>query len=243
MDTVSSWLLFGTFGMALGSIALVLLGLFLRKEDRHHANLAAGITIVAASAYFAMTRGLGDLSVADTTVQSARYIDWLVTTPMLLVSLGLIALPSNVKNRISILSTLVFLDVYMVVTGFVATLADNSARWMWYAASTAAFLGILFLLFGKVSVTAKKVGGKKVYKVYTGLSIYLSLLWLAYPLVWLFGVSGVGGLSFVDENAYYTILDLLAKVGFGLLLVWNVKKLSVHVKASDGEGTIDALAK
>lgn len=242
MDTVDSWLLLGTVCMALGSVAIVLLGSMIRREDRHHTNLAAGITIVAATAYFAMTQGLGDFDSLGVTVQSARYIDWLVTTPMLLVSLGLIALPSSVKNRISILATLIFLDVYMVVTGFVATVADSSARWMWYAASTAAFLGILVLLFGKLSVTVKKSGGKKVYKLYTGLSIYLSLLWLAYPLVWLFGVSGLGYLSFLAENAYYTILDLLAKVGFGLLLVWNVKKLSDHAKVKDGDGTIDALA-
>lgn len=242
MDTVDAWLMLGTLGMALGSVVLVLLGSLLRKEDRHHANLAAGITIVAATAYFAMMQGLGDLSIANTTVQSARYIDWLVTTPLLLISLGLIALPSNTKGRYSTLATLVFLDVYMVVTGFVATLADSSARWVWYAASTAAFLGVLVLLFGKLSISAKKAGGKKVYKLYTGLSIYLSLLWLAYPLVWLFGVSGLAVVSFLTENAYYTVLDLLAKVGFGFILVWNIKELSKQANAKYGESTIDALA-
>ena len=161
MDTVGSWLSLGTVGMALGSLAIVFLGSTLRKEDRHHATLAAGITIVASAAYFAMTQGLGDLYVANTTVQSARYIDWLVTTPMLLISLGLVALPSNVKGRFATLATVVFLDVYMIVTGFVATVADSNSRWVWYAVSTAAFLGILALLYGRISVMAKKSAGKK----------------------------------------------------------------------------------
>lgn len=242
METVNSWVSLGTVGMALGSVVLLLLGTMLRKEDRHHAVLAVGITGIAATAYYAMVQGIGDLDVSGTTVQSARYVDWLITTPMLLISLGLVALPSRVKDRMWTLSTLVFLDIYMIVTGFLANVADADTKWVWYTLSSVAFVGVLYMLFGKLLSTVKAVGGKKLTRLYTTLSLYLSVLWLAYPVVWLVGTTGQANISFLTENSYYTVLDLLAKVGFGFLLVWNVKKLSDHAKAKEGEGTIDALA-
>lgn len=241
--TLDSWLLIGTVGMAFGTVILALLALTLRKADRHHGTLAVGITAVAATAYYALTYGLGDITVGDVTVQSARYIDWLVTTPMLLLSLGLLALPSGVRGRSWTLSTLVFLDIYMVATGFFATIADANTKWAWYAFSCLAFVFILVILFGTLMSAVKKAGNKKLVKLYSNLAVYLSALWIAYPLVWLYGTTGQGYLSYLDENTFYTFLDLLAKVGFGFLLLWNIKKLSLTTKVKKGQSTVDALMK
>lgn len=243
METVNSWVWLGTVGMALGTFILLLLGSTLRKEDRTHVGLAVGITAIASTAYFAMTSGFGDIDVAGTTVQSARYIDWLITTPLLLLSLGLLALPSGMKDRAWTLVTLLGLDVYMIVTGFMATLADPDTKWVWYSLSCVAFVLILYMLFGKLMSAVKDSGSVKLSKLYSVLAVYLSVLWVVYPVLWLLGSTGQASLDFVTENSYYTILDLLAKVGFGLLVVWNLKKLSETVKAKEGESTIDALSK
>jgi bacteriorhodopsin len=243
METVNSWVWLGTVGMALGTFVLLLLGSTLRKEDRTHVGLAVGITAIASTAYFAMTSGFGDIDVAGTTVQSARYIDWLITTPLLLLSLGLLALPSGMRDRAWTLVTLLGLDVYMIVTGFLATLADPDTKWVWYSLSCVAFVLILYMLFGRLMSAVKDSGSVKLSKLYSVLAVYLSVLWVAYPVLWLLGSTGQASLDFVTENSYYTILDLLAKVGFGLLVVWNLKKLSETVKAKEGESTIDALSK
>lgn len=241
MDLVTSWVWLGTIGMALGTFVLVIIGSTLRKEDRRHVGLAVSITAVAATAYFALTSGFGDLDTTNGTVQLARYVDWLVTTPLLLVSLGLIAMPSRSADRFWTLATLVALDVYMVVTGFLATLVDGQNKLVWYALSCVAFVLIIFMLFGKLMNVVKKDGSKKLSKLYTYLAVYLSALWLAYPVVWILGTTGQGTLTFEEENSFYTVLDLLAKVGFGLLVLWSLKKLSENSKAKHGESTVDAL--
>ena len=242
MDT-SSWLWVGTIGMAVGSLLLALLATTLRKEDRHHAVVAFGITSVAATSYYALVHGFGNLDMMGMTVQTARYVDWLVTTPLLLLSLCMVGLPSKVKNRGWTVASLVFLDVYMIVTGFLATLADTDTKWMWYVASSVALVLIAYVLYVNIMKTVKSVGGKELTKLYTTLAVYLSVLWVAYPVVWLLGTTGQGKLSFKTENAVYAVLDLLAKVGFGLLLVWSLKGLSDKAKAKADETTVDALAK
>lgn len=241
MDT-SSWLWVGTIGMGLGSLLLALLATTLRKEDQHHALVAVAITAIAASSYYALVHNFGNLMVAGNTVQSARYIDWVLTTPLLLLSLCLVALPTKVKNRGWTMATLVFLDVYMIVTGFFAALADTNTKWVWYTLSSVALVIIVYMLYVSMMKTAKSVGGSKLASLYTTLTVYLSVIWVAYPVVWLLGSTGQGKISFKTENMVYAILDLLAKVGFGLLLVWNLKKLSEGTKAKTDESTVDALA-
>ncbi len=242
MDT-SSWLWVGTIGMALGSLVLAYLGFNLRKEDRHHAALAVGITLVAATAYYAMVHNFGDLMVSGTTVQSARYIDWLVTTPMLLLSLGLVGLPSKVKNRGWTMATLVFLDVYMIVTGFLATLVDSSTKWVWFSLSTLALLLIAYILYVVIMKEVKASANPKLGKLYVMLASYLSVLWLFYPLVWYLGGNGQNKLDFKSENMLYAVLDLLAKVGFGILLVWGVRNLAKSSNPKAGESTVESLEK
>ena len=71
MDT-SSWLWIGTIGMGLGSLLLALLATTLRKEDRHHATVAVGITVIAATSYYAMVHNFGDLMVAGNSITASK---------------------------------------------------------------------------------------------------------------------------------------------------------------------------
>lgn len=50
-------------------------------------------------------------------------------------------------------------------------------------------------------------------------------LWTAYPIVWLLADSGIGLLNDGVEAMLYTLLDIAAKVGFGLLSVNTLQNL------------------
>jgi bacteriorhodopsin len=52
------------------------------------------------------------------------------------------------------------------------------------------------------------------------------VLWFIYPVLWFLGTEGTGAISLNTEVAVFTIIDLTAKVGFGLLLVTGIKKMS-----------------
>jgi bacteriorhodopsin len=45
------------------------------------------------------------------------------------------------------------------------------------------------------------------------------VLWSAYPVVWLFGTEGAGLIPLSVETLLFMVLDVSAKVGFGLILL------------------------
>ncbi len=78
---------------------------------------------------------------------SAGYIDWLFTTPLLLVSLAFLAGLSPADTVL-----ISFIDIFMIVTGLMSGAVDARAgngersRWLIYGISCAFFLGIWFIL-------------------------------------------------------------------------------------------------
>lgn len=233
------WLHIGMWGMLIGTAVIGYIGYTMRQEDRHHVWLAGWITLIAATAYYAMSVKLGNFTVNGETLQLARYVDWVVTTPLLLVSLLAVGLPANKsKKRFSLMAGVIGLDVYMILTGVFATLTTD--KWPWYVFSCVALVLIAYMLYVVVFGETKAVAGKKVTNVYQNLALYLSVLWLAYPIVWYLAGSGKGTISFDTENAVYAVLDLLAKVGFGIFLLLSVKGLAAGARPKAGESTVEA---
>ena len=129
----STWLWIGTIGMALGAVAIVALGN--KAESRHHVTASAFVCIIAACAYFAMASKQGIHSFVDNggterTVYYARYLDWLFTTPLLLIGLMTVALPRlttplQARDRNALVAGVIGADVLMVVTGLIAALTPR----------------------------------------------------------------------------------------------------------------------
>ena len=65
--------------------------------------------------------------------------------------------------------------------------------------------------------------------LYMRLLTILTVLWLIYPVLWALGTEGAGTLSLTGEIAVFAVIDVLAKVGFGILLVLGVGKAAKHV--------------
>ena len=49
------------------------------------------------------------------------------------------------------------------------------------------------------------------------------LLWFIYPILWVLGTEGTGTLDLTGEIAVFAVIDVLAKVGFGIVLVLGIK--------------------
>jgi len=222
----SIWLLIGTVGMLLGMLYFVAAGW---GEDDPRKQEFYVITIfvpaIAAVSYLAMSLGYGvttiQLNGAERTIYWARYADWLFTTPLLLMDLALLA--DADRNTIA---TLVGLDVAMVITGLMGALTNRGAlglgpeavRLIWWGVSTAFFVVLLYFLFGVLSRQAGRRPGE-VGQLFATLRNLTVVLWTAYPVVWLIGTEGLGFIGLSLETAAFMVLDLLAKVGFGLILV------------------------
>jgi bacteriorhodopsin len=231
METV--WLTLGTFGMGLGTVAFVLLGIRAPEGSRYFFVITALITLIAFVSYLTMATGQGVTEVGDRTFYYFRYIDWVFTTPLLLLDLALLALVDWRRN-ISLIVTLIGLDLFMILTGLWAGATVNPVGMgLLFIISTASMIVLLYLIVTRL-FSAAADQPSAVQQVFRTLAVVTVVLWSLYPVVWVLGTEGVGAVGLSTEVFLFLVLDLLAKVGFGFLLLTNRQALSDVAGAAAG---------
>jgi bacteriorhodopsin len=153
----------------------------------------------------------------------------ILTTPILLLSLILVGLPAvsdpeKRRQRNGLIAAILFADIAMIVTGAIANFSQTTQdQTVWYLASVAWFLVIIWLLLNQVRGEAK-ASNTKTAKTYVSLLVFLLLLWVCYPIVWLLGNSGWAVIGSSTETAVYAVLDVTAKAVFGVVLLASIVK-------------------
>ena len=204
---------------AIAFIPGVLIAYFVyQSADQKHKLAAAGLVIIPAFAgisYLIMAFGIGTVDLgtisilsSEVTLVGMRYVDWLVTTPILV---GLVAYVAQApRKRILQIMTA---DAMMIIVGAGAVMADGILQWVLFTVS-AGFHVILFfylyLVLPKYPDTPRETGFFQLLKHHIG------LLWLAYPLVWMLAPTGLGYVSFLGASLMYAFLDAIAKVPYVL---------------------------
>lgn len=225
----------GTALLALGGVAFLVMGRGDSAEKQHHYVAAFFIAAVATASYLAMSMGQGSVLVNDVSGPReffyARYLDWSITTPLLLLSIGLIAL-THLHTRGTLMAGIIGADLYMIVTGLFAGLSSGPAKWMWFIMSCGAFVAVLVLIWGALQKEAAKqpAGYSSLYGKMTGL---LTLLWFAYPVVFFIGTEGIRTIPPTVETLIFMLLDVTAKVVFSFILLGAVKGLPERAVEQD----------
>lgn len=213
-DTTQVWLWIAFAGMAIGSVIFGGKAIAMRKQEGMEFPLESlFITLWAAAMYLTMALGETVFPLSDQTFFLGRYLDWLITTPLLLLEVGVLA-----GLRPKLIAGVMGADVFMILTGLIATLVAPPVNYLWWIISTGAFLAILWSLLTEFSASAR-LRNRNVQSLFSNLRNILIVLWLCYPIVWLIGAEGFRLITVGVETAIYAILDLCAKVGFGLVLV------------------------
>ena len=193
------------------------------------------VPILAACAYFAMATGQGlvvlptDSAVLNGTDATrifyfARYIDWLFTTPLLLVSLGIAGMHNGVK-RPGPLAGAVIADVLMIITAFNFSASEVGwMKWTWFLISCVAFLGVYYVIWVS-QMEANAIERADVRSNYKRSATILSVLWLVYPLILAVAPDGLNVMSDGLSVLGIAILDVLSKVAYGYLSVSSDEKL------------------
>lgn len=224
------WLWIAFIGMTIGSVIFGLKAATQRrKEGMEFALVSFFITLWAAIMYLSMILGETVLFnfKGQHTLFWGRYLDWIITTPLLLLDLGVIA---GIRSKL--LVGVMAADVFMIVTGLIATLEGSPTNYLWYVISCGAFLAILGSLLTEFSDSARRRNGK-VNRLFQKLRNVLIVLWFCYPIVWILGAEGFRVLSVEIETACYAILDLCAKVGFGFILISAGQDVLAQASNSD----------
>lgn len=219
------WLTLGTLSFIAATVFFIFLMTRAPAGSRHFFIITAVITGVAAFFYLTMTTGATASNVEGRIFYWGRYIDWVITTPLLLLDLALLALP-NWRRNIQLIAGLIVLDVFMILTGLLAgqSTSDFGAGF-WFIVSTAAMIVLLYLVYTQLFSAAQSRPGS-VQGIFRTLALLTIVLWSLYPIVWLLGTEGFAVASSTVEVFMFLVLDILAKIGFGFLLLTNREALS-----------------
>jgi len=121
-----------------------------------------------------------DPEVAGTyrSIYYARYIDWFITTPLLLLDLLLTAgMPWPTTLFI------IAIDEIMIVTGLIGALIDNRYKWAYFTFGCVALLYIVYHLVWESRLHARKFG-RDVERCFLMCGSLTAFLWILYPIAW-----------------------------------------------------------
>ena len=198
----------------------------------HHREYLVAILIPVWSgiAYTAMAFDLGQVEVAGQTTYWARYADWVVTTPLLLLALSFTAMHRLPERDTTLIGALVGADVVMILCGLIGDLSPYPARFVFFGIGVAALVVILWLVWGPLRRLAQSQGDD-LGRVYTTVAGYLTLFWVAYPTTWLLGPSGLRVFGQPIDTLLFVLLPVFSKVGFSILDLGLLRRLSPDAAA------------
>ncbi len=150
-----------------------------------------------------------------------RYVDWVLTVPLMCVEFFLILRVAGAKK--SLMWNLIFLSVVMLVTGYFGEAVYRDQAWLWGLISGLAYFAIVYIIwFGSAKKLAESAGGA-VLSAHKTLCWFVLVGWAIYPLGYMAGTPGwyEGWFSGLNMDVIYNIGDAVNKIGFGLV-VYNL---------------------
>ena len=192
---------------------------------------SASVTFIAAYHYWRIFDSF-KAAAAGTEVfnEAYRYVDWLLTVPLLLVEvIAVLALTKAVSS--SLITRLVPASAAMIALGYPGEIsADDGTKILWGVLSTIPFLYILYVLFVEL--------GKSLDRQPAGVAATVGRLrwlllatWGVYPISYLFPLLNITGTdAFMYRQIGYTVADVLAKCVFGL----TIYKIAKMKSAAEG---------
>ena len=151
--------------------------------------------------------------------EAYRYVDWLLTVPLLLVEvIAVLALTREVSR--SLIMRLVPASAAMIALGYPGEISsDQNTQVLYGVLSTIPFLYILYVLFVELSKSLDRQPAG-VAETVGRLRLLLIATWGVYPIAYIFNIVGdASASSFVTVQVGYTLADILAKCVFGLTIL------------------------
>jgi sensory rhodopsin len=174
------------------------------------------VTLVAAVHYFYMR----DVWVSTgTSPTEFRYIDWLITVPLLMVEFYIIlractAISGGCFWRLMIGSIVMLVGGYLGEAGYInATLG--------FVIGMVGWIYILYEIFaGEAGKANASDAPASVQSAFSTMRWIVTIGWAIYPIGYFMGYMA-GGVNADALNIIYNLADVLNKIAFGVI-IWNV---------------------
>jgi bacteriorhodopsin len=240
-------LIYNAFSFALASMAAATLFLWLGRSQVS-SNYKTAVTIsglvcaIAAYHYFRISESwdaayiLKDGLVTATGVpfnDAYRYVDWLLTVPLLLIELVLVMRLSR-EETISKSVRLGSAAALMIVLGYPGEIAGViPTRAIWGTLSAIPFLHIVWQLFSGLGASIDRQP-ESVRGLIKSARLLTFASWGFYPIVYMAPYAKISGASAMTTiQIGYTVADLIAKAVVGILIyIIAVRKSEVEASAA-----------
>merc|ERR1719313_2023328 len=168
-----------------------------------------------------------------------RYVDWLLTVPLLLLELVLVmGLPAD-ETR-SLAWKLGVSSAVMVAFGYPGEISsDTTTRWIFWAIAMIPFLFVVGTLVVGLAPKKGKKGDKgdadsQRLDTLIGAARYLTVFsWCTYPVIYCVKTFGVNSAQATAiEQVGYSLADFLAKAVFGVL-IWAIASTKSEMEEAE----------
>ena len=234
-------LIYNAFSFAFATLAAATIFFWLGRSQvapqyKTAMTITGLVTFIAAYHYFRIFESWNAaFDVAEGTIattgyafnQAYRYVDWLLTVPLLLVELILVMGLSR-SETVSRATRLGLLAALMIALGYPGEVATtDSARWFWGIASMIPFLWIVYELFVGLSKSIESQPEDARGLVSAARYVVIGS-WAFYPIVYFAGAVGLeGGAATTIIEVGYTLADITAKAVFGVMIFMIAQRKSV----------------
>ena len=171
------------------------------------------VNIIAGLTYTYIMRLLDNKGLELNKVTGIRYIDWVITTPLLILSFVLYTSHHNNKKRreeglsevtpdYGSLAYIIPLNFMMLLFGYLGETGRISKK-KGIIYGLAAYAALFYCIYDSFIKNNKDKGMETLYGIF-------AFVWFLYGVAYL--------LDTVPKNIMYNVLDIISKAGFGILI-------------------------
>ncbi|MBN9376811.1 MAG: hypothetical protein BGO14_01430 [Chlamydiales bacterium 38-26] len=190
--------------------------------------VSAIVTLVACYHYFRILNSLEAAYALQNSVYKVtgvsfndayRYVDWLLTVPLLMVELiAVLGLPWDKAK--GLFTRLVVAAFAMIALGYPGEISNDShTRMTFFVLSMIPFIYIMYVLYFRLGDSI--ANQPQAVKSYVSLLRNLTLVaWSFYPIAYLSHQFFSSSTGWVAVQVGYSIADVVAKCGYGIIIYW-----------------------
>ena len=179
---------------------------FLENRSGHRQNMFSShifVSFFTTISYFVMALSLATVPAGNgEPIYWTRWLFYIGSCSILTLDIAAITKKPNMKKA----EVAVFTALTMLC-GFLASIITTADRWWFFGLSTAAYIGMLYILFKSSDESSSNISSIMWFVIST---------WSLFPVVWILASTGLGILAVDIEAILYLALDLVTKIGFGI---------------------------
>ena len=177
-------------------------------------NLVGVIALMSSIHYF-YAKNLWVLNGQAPT--ALRYIDWLLTVPLLIIEFYLI-LKAVTTVRAAIFYKLLIGSIVMLLAGYLGE-AGLVGALPAFVVGMAAWFYIIYEIFAGETAKANSASGNEAAQTaYAAMKWIVTIGWIIYPAGYFLGYLTAGGVDANSLNLIYNLADFVNKILFGLVI-------------------------